>query len=93
MKDKIDSFDAMVLTVFISIILIGVGALIRSNRERKQNIEATRCLAKGDDGREYELGKLEVFGHEFFTIREYSSFDIVHSPECPCHMKVKGDAE
>ena len=93
MKKKprlVDIFNVWLLIAFISVVVLGINTSIRSQKEHRRSIEESGRLVKSDDGREYEFGKVEAFGHEYVTFRNGSSFSVAHSPDCPCKA-VKGE--
>lgn len=83
----IDILGAAAGVAFVVLVSTAIEVSIRSQKERTRNLEEIGRLAKSDDGLEYELGKVEAFGHEFITFQRHSSFGVVHSPDCRCIKK------
>lgn len=81
-----DKLGVAVLIAFIVVMTTAIVASVRSQKELRRNLEKSGRLVKSEDGREYELGKAEAFGHEYITFsKSASAFGVVHSPDCPCH--------
>ena len=85
-----DIIGVGILIAFIVAMATAVEVSIRSQKELRQNLEKSGHPVKSDDGREYEFGKVEAFGHEYITFHKGSSFGVTHSPDCPCKA-VKGE--
>ena len=77
-----DILGWVVLIAFVVIMSTAISASIRSQKERKRNLERSERLVKGDDGREYELSKVEAVGHEYIIFRDHTSFSVAHFTDC-----------
>ena len=86
----IDILGIVGLIVFILGITTAVEVTIGRTKERKQSLEEIGRLVKSDS-HEYELEKVEAFGHEFITFHEIGCFGVVHSPDCLCHNADKSE--